>query len=197
MGDTTNKAWAEFKTPLSQDALLLFCHDVEQLFRINPYLEVIKWKKIQPHKHYIDVLNHSQNPGFSLQTTLYVTDIANGIKLHYAKGIKSDTTIVASATVEGSKLVITENYNTHQIDSDANLLATVDKSLKQWAEEIQAYLINWNRWSWFLPWRYYKQRIWLPMKPSARRIAYMLIWISFIEIALIGLGVIVYLLDYR
>ena len=152
---------------------------------------------IQPHKYYIDVLNHSQNPEFSLQTALSTTDITNGIKLHYSKGIKSDTTIVASDTAEGSKLVITENYKPHQIDSNVNLLATVDKSLMKWAEEIQTYLINWNRWSWFLPWRYYKQRIWLPMKPSARRITYMLIWISFIEIALIGLGVVIYLLNYR
>ncbi|MEJ2114716.1 MAG: hypothetical protein P8X88_01360, partial [Gammaproteobacteria bacterium] len=71
------------------------------------------------------------------------------------------------------------------------------KSLQKWAEEIQNYLIYWQRWSWFLPWRIYKKHIWIFMKPAARRISFMLIFISLIEVALIGLGVIIYSIEYR
>ncbi|MES9902269.1 MAG: hypothetical protein ABW168_06250 [Sedimenticola sp.] len=62
----------------------------------------------------------------------------------------------------------------------------------KWGEDLQAYLVHWNRWSGFAPWRWYMRRIWLPMKPSARRITYILLWISLVEVALILLGAGVY-----
>ena len=196
MTKATNKAWAEFKTPLSQEALLLFCNDMEKLFRINPYLEVNKWETIEKNKYFIDFINHSQEPPFSLQTHLRVTNLSDGLQIYYENGIKSDTTIIAQAIPEGSKLVITDHY--HPLNDDnVGLFSSVDKSLTKWAEEIQSYLIYWQRWSWFLPWRFYKKHIWLLMKPSARRISYMLIFISLIEVMLIGLGVIIYFIEYR
>ncbi|MGH1536707.1 MAG: hypothetical protein ACRBDX_01425 [Gammaproteobacteria bacterium] len=191
-----DKAWAEFKTPLSQEALLLFCGDVEQLFRINPYLEVNKWEVIEKDKYSVDLTNHSQASEFSLQTYIEVTNVSNGVQLDYNNGIKSSTTIITQPQPEGSKLVITDHYRPLD-NSNSKLLTQVDKSLHKWAEEIQNYLTTWQRWSWFLPWRLYKKHIWLPMKPSARRITYMLIWISLIEIALIGLGIIIYFIEYR
>jgi hypothetical protein len=40
------------------------------------------------------------------------------------------------------------------------------------------------------------RRIWQPMKPSARRITYMLLWISLAEVALIALGVAIYFVEF-
>jgi hypothetical protein len=40
------------------------------------------------------------------------------------------------------------------------------------------------------------RRVWQPMKPTARRISYMLVWISLFEIALIALGVAIYFSEY-
>ena len=197
MTSSDNKAWAEFKTPLSQDSLIRFCRNIEQLFKINPYLEIKQWKNIAPQKFFIYIINHSQNNTFSLETNIYVTDIDDGIKIEYEKGIKSETIIKTQPIPEGSKLEITEKYHSPSSNDTANELSNVDKSLTKWAEEIQNYLIDWQRWSWFLPWKLYKQRIWLPMKPMARRITYMIIWISIIEIALILLGVTIYFLEYR
>jgi len=192
-----NKAWAEFKTPLSEEALLDFCHNIEQLFRINPYLEINKWEQLAPHSYFFDFVNHSQAPEFSLQTNMNIIDIANGLRIQYDNGIKSETTFICKRAPEGSKLVITEQYHSHDSKSNNNQLNKVDKSLTKWAEEIQNYLINWKRWSWFSPWQFYKQRIWLPMKPSSRRITYMLIWISIFEIVLIALGTLIYFLEFR
>ena len=197
MTSSENKAWAEFKTPLSQDALLHFCRDIEQLFKINPYIEIKQWKNLEPQKYFIDVVNHSQKNAFSLETNIYITEFDDGIKIQYENGIKSETIFKTQAIPEGSKLEITEKYHSPSPNDSANELSNVDKSLTKWAEEIQNYLIDWQRWSWFLPWKFYKQRIWLPMKPMARRITYMIIWISIIEIALILLGVSIYFLEYR
>ncbi len=40
------------------------------------------------------------------------------------------------------------------------------------------------------------KRVWQPMKPSGRRITYMLLWISLVEIALIALGAGIYWSEY-
>ena len=192
-----NKAWAEFKTPLKHGALLLFCKDIERLFRINPYLEIKTWEKAERRKHLIHVINNSQKQPFSLKTNIYITEIENGLRAQYDHGIKSVTTFEVYPYLDGSKLKITELYHSISPDDKSDAINKVDKSLTKWAEEIQNYLISWHRWSWFLPWNKYKQHIWLPMKPTARRITYMLIWISFVEVALIFLGTIIYFLEYR
>ena len=197
MEDSKNKAWAQFKTPLSPHALFNFCFDIEQLFRINPYLEILKWDEIHAKKHFVNLINHSQKPEFSIQTNLYVDVIENSLCIQYENGIKSETTFLIEEISEGSKLTITEKYHDLENEKDTDQLLKVDKSLTKWAEDIQQYLIDWNKWSWFLPWKLYKQHVWLPMKPAARRISYMLIWISLIEITLILLGISIYFLEFR
>ena len=197
MTDEVNKAWAEFKTSLSQDALLEFCCQIKQLFRINPYLEINKWEDFGQNKFFVEFVNHSQEPEFSLRTNLHVTKLKDGLRIDYENGIKSSTSFHTKPADDGSKFIITEHYHSESSDKYKDKLNEVDKSLTKWAEELQIYLNDMHRWSWFLPWRIYKQHIWLPMKPSARRISYMLIWISFIEISLIVLGVIIYFLEYR
>ncbi len=169
---------------------------MERLFRINPYLEVNKWEATEKNKYFIDLTNHSQEPQVSLQTHINVTNLNDGLHVYYDNGIKSDTTIIAQALSEGSKLIITDHYHSLK-DDEPELICSVDKSLHKWAEEIQNYLIYWQRWSWFLPWQIYKKHIWIFMKPAARRISFMLIFISLIEVALIGLGVIIYSIEYR
>ena len=195
--ENTDAAWAEFNTPLDQNSLLEFCQDIERLFRINPYLVFASWESISNHQHRIHVTNYSQTPAFNVETHLNVQNIANGLLVQYDQGLKSSTTFTVEATPAGSKLIISENYEAATKDERLRRLHEVDKSLTKWAEEIQAYLIRWQRWSWFKPWCYYMRHIWQPMKPAARRITYMLIWISIIEIALIGLGAMVYLIEYR
>jgi len=195
--ESEDRAWVAFKTPLDKDSLLEFCQDVERLFRINPYLVFKKWEKIEDRRYRFHAVNHSQIHAFNIETDLHIQTTPNGLEVHYALGLKSNTVFTVAATPEGSKLTITEKYKTMEVDEHLSRLHEVDKSLTKWAEEIQAYLIHWQRWSWFTPWCFYMQRIWQPMKPAARRITYMLLWISIIEITLVGLGVIVYFIEYK
>jgi len=170
---------------------------VERLFRINPYLEFEKWEKKSQQTYNMIAINRSQTPSFKIDTKLKVQNLINGLEIRYSNGIKSSTMLFVEPANQGSKLTITDNYEPKSKQERLAHLHEVDKSLTKWAEEIQQYLIHWKRWSWFAPWRFYKQYVWQSMKPSGRRITYMLLWISVIEIALIALGVIIYFIEYR
>ncbi|MEJ2181219.1 MAG: hypothetical protein P8Y28_12500, partial [Gammaproteobacteria bacterium] len=98
---------------------------------------------------------------------------------------------------QGSKLTITDYYERLPAEEREQHLHEVDKSLVVWANYLQRYLITWSRWSRFAPWRWYMRRIWQPMKPTARRITYSLLWITVVEIALIALGVAIYFVEFR
>ena len=192
-----DRVWVEFNTPFNKKALLNFCQKLEQLYRINPYLEFEKWAHTSKYSYYMVAINHSQVPSFKIDTKFKLENLTNGIEVHYSNGIKSSTRFIIDDAAQGSKLIITEIYRLLPTQESLTYLHEVDKSLTKWAEEIQQYIILWDRWSWFTPWKLYKSYIWLPMKPSGRRITYMLLWISIIEVLLVSLGVMIYFIEYR
>lgn len=192
-----DKAWVEFRTPLDKAALLEFLQDVERLFRINPYLVFERWEKISAQQFCLHAINHSQTPAFEINTEMTVQLNVDGLEIFYAQGLKSSTRFSVEALPEGSRLFIEEEYEGVPDPERHRRLQEVDRSLTKWAKEIQLYLVQWYRWAWFSPWRYYKQRIWQSMKPAARRITVILLYITAVEIALIGLGLIIYLIEYR
>ena len=197
MPKSEDKAWAEFNTPLDKNTLLEFCQDVERLIRINPFLTINKWEKLGEQHFLLHASNQSQIPSFNIETDLNVFSKSDGLEIHYQQGLKSSTAINIDDTAKGSKLTIVEEYNNLPQQDRLNHLQEVDKSLVKWAEDLQTYLISWRRWSWFSPWRYYKQHVWLRMNPSARRITYILLCISLIEFALIALGIAIYIIEYK
>ncbi len=191
-----DKAWAEFKTPVDETLLLEFCRDTERLLRINPYLVFEKWEKTAARRYRMEVVNHSQIPAFKIATDLEVYTHPTGVEIHYHQGLKSCTRFSIEAIPEGSRLIITEVFEGVAEAERLTRLHEADKSLTKWAEEIQVYLVHWKRWAWFAPWRYYKQHIWQPLTPAGRRVTYMLLWISVVEIALVGLGAAIYFVEY-
>lgn len=192
-----DKAWVEFKTPLDRAALLEFCQDVERLFRINPYLVFRRWETISAGQYRLHAVNHSQAPAFEIDTEITVEPLQDGLEIHYSQGLKSSTRITVQESSGSSSLVIEEKYEGAPESERLGRLDEVDRSLTKWAEEIQHYLLQWQRWAWFSPWRYYKEQVWQRMKPAARRITFLLLCISAVEIALIGLGLAIYLIEFR
>ena len=57
----------------------------------------------------------------------------------------------------------------------------MDKSLTAWAEALRLYFLRLRRWSWLPGWRWYIRRVWMPMKPSARRIVWFIYLITVAE----------------
>jgi len=194
---TEDAAWASFNTPLNTASLLNFCQDIERLLRINPYLEFEKWETIDDNKFVIRARNLSQDPALTMDTEIQVEHPSNGIRLLYNNGLKSSTTFKIEEAAEGTRLTIADDYTSVSEYERNTRLGEVDKSLVKWAEDLQRYLVLWKRWSRLAPWRWYMKRVWQPMKPAARRITYMLLWISVAEIALITLGIVIYFVEYN
>jgi len=192
-----DKAWVEFITPLNVKALFHFCNDIEILFRLNPYLDIKHWEYISENSYRLEATNYSQIPEFYVDTRFEKSSAKNEINIQYGTGIKSNTTFSIKATTKGSQLTIADHYHSQHNTGVKDYLTQVDRSLQKWGEEIQQFLIRWNRWSWFPLWRLYKLRIWLPMKPFARRVTDMLLIVSAVEVLLIVTGTIFYLLFYK
>ena len=191
-----DSAWAAVNTPLSVDELMTFCADVERLFRINPMLEFTNWERKSENRFAFAGKNISQEQAFEFDLEISVTPLDDGFLFEYDKGIKSSTTLKIESSPQGSRLTLTDRYERLPVEEREAHVQEVDKSLVIWAEYLQKYLINWRRWSKFGLWRWYMRRVWQPMKPSGRRITYMLLWISVVEIALIALGAGIYFAKY-
>lgn len=202
MGNGKDAAWASINTPLTPEALRSFCLDVERLFRINPMLTFNEWSELEAGHFRCKGQNWSQERPFDFELEFKVESLPEGIRINYlGESLKSSTLFRVEKVPEGgpglSRLTIVDEYNEALPEEVRQAqLHRVDRSIRVWAEYLLRYLIIWDRWSWCPPWRWYMQRIWLPMKPSGRRITYMLLWISALEVALIGLGVIIYYLEY-
>ena len=194
--DGDDAAWVSFKTPLKSSDLIAFCQDIYRLLRINPYLEFINWQQLTNNLYQLEALNISNKPAISLNLNIEVEPLDDGVRLKYNHGIKASTLFRVTQETDGSNLTIIDSYDTLTTDERMQRLDEVDKSLVKWAEDIQQYLIRWNRWSRFTPWRWYMKYIWQPMKPSARRITYMLLWISLAEISLLLLGAAIYVIEF-
>ncbi len=193
---TEDAAWASINTPLDVETLKSFCRDIERLFRINPMLEFKKWQSLDNERYFFSGHNISQEPGFEFEFELQVKEQPDGLRIDYSQGLKTSTTIKIEPAEQGSKLTITDCYDGIAEEERKSRINEVDKSLVTWAHYLQKFILSWQRWSRFGLWRWYMHRVWQPMKPSGRRITYMLLWITAFELALITLGVVIYYLEY-
>ncbi|VAX13496.1 hypothetical protein MNBD_GAMMA24-743 [hydrothermal vent metagenome] len=189
-------AWASINTPLDVENLRSFCQDIERLFRINPMLEFKKWQPLGNNRYFFSGLNISQEIPFEFEFELQVKEQADGLRIEYSQGLKASTTVKIEAAEQGSKLTIIDYYDGLSEEERKARIGEVDKSLITWAHYLQKFILTWRRWSRIGPWRWYMHRIWQPMKPTARRITYMLLWITAVEIVLIMLGAGIYWAEY-
>ena len=189
--------WAAFNTSMTVDELVHFCQeDVERLFRINPYLEFNTFEQTGERRFHMAGKNSSQTQAFEFDDVFEVKPLADGVQVHYLDGLKQTTTFRVEPAAQGSKLTITDDYSARPESERQARLTEVDQSIVAWAEYLQRFILTWKQWSWLSPWRWYMQRVWKRLKPTGRRIAYMLIWITVFEIALIMLGVGIYFIEY-
>ncbi len=181
---------------MQRDELVAFCGDVERLLRINPMLEFSRWEELGAGRYLVAGRNISQEEPFEYEFELRCERLSDGLRISYSSGLKTSTTLTVESTSRGSKLTLTDSYDGLAPEQREARLGEVDKSITVWAGYLQKYLQNWLRWSRIGVWRWYMRRVWQPMKPSGRRITYMLLMISAFEVVLIALGVAIYYLEY-
>jgi hypothetical protein len=185
-------AWVVIETPLAPADLAEFCRDLERLYRINPYLEFRQWRDTAPDAHAVAWRNLSNQREFELRFAVERASDSE-FTVRYDRGIKRSTRFAIEPHAAGSRLTITDGY---EPDSGADT-GEVDKSLHAWGVALREYLLREQRWGGYGLWRWYMRRVWVPMKPSARRITFMLLVLTLAEIALITLGAAIYWIEYR
>ncbi len=169
----TDHAWVEVGLAMEPGVAVAFCaEDAERLFRINPFYQIVRWRRTAPGA--ADIVLRNLGNDRIIETRLSIEPLRDGLRVAYAQGLKASTTFRVATSAAGAVLTVTDEYRALPESERLQRLAEVDRSLTQWGRELQRYLMRWGRWNWCAPWRCYMARVWLPMKPPARRIAFML-----------------------
>lgn len=184
-------AWVVIETPLVPGVLAAFCSDLERLYRINPYLEFGLWRATAPGTFAVAFRNLSNQRKFELQMSVEPAS-ASDFTVHYDRGIKRSTRFEIESASTGSRLRITDEYHGTAADT-----GEVDKSMHAWGVALRDYLMREQRWGWCGAWRWYMRQVWVPMKPSARRITFIILMVTLAEIALIALVLAIYWIEHR
>jgi len=187
-------AWVIVETSLSPEALSVFCEYLERLYRINPCLEFHSWQRFAPDRYSAAVTNLSN--GRHVVQGMALECLSHGFRVVYSAGIKRSTTFEIRPAPTGSSLTITDDYS-----SDEKPLAgreeEVDRSLWAWGVALRAYFKTDRRWGWIPGWNAYRSRVWLTMKPSARRITGLIVLVTIAEFAFFLLVVSIYWLEQQ
>lgn len=176
----SDAAWVAVDTPLPAAALRAFCDDVERLLRINSMLEFLEWRPLGDDAYFMKVRNLSN--GRTVETAFRIARAEDRIRLTYDTGLKTATEFRVVPTGASARLVVTDDYSgTPEAERRARV-EEIDRSLVHWGHDLYRYLRQWHRWSRWRPWRWYMQRVWQPMKPTARRITFIIIAVTVFEI---------------
>jgi len=184
-------AWVVLETPLNSAELAAFHRDLEQLYRINPFLEFASWERSAPASFRAEVLNHS-NGLRSVMTASVTRTSDRALRVDYAEGLKKSTRFEIEPTPTGSRLTITDEYGSTGAGAQD---AEVDRSLHAWGVALKTYLERDRRWGWIPLYRRFMRRVWLPLKPAARRITFLILVIGLADIVLIALGLAIYWIE--
>jgi hypothetical protein len=189
-----DSAWMTIETPFDGASLRSFLDDVERLYRINPMLEFDEWRQDEENHFWLSAKNLSN--GKQLETFLTVDRTADGLMVHYSDGLRRSTYFRIEDRPDGNaNLVVTDDYSGASIEEREARIDEVDKSLVQWGRALHQYLHRWKRWSRVPGWQFYMRRIWQPMKPMARRIAFILIVLTTAEFVVFLLFFIIFRLE--
>lgn len=172
-------AWVTVPTRLSAGEVAAFCEDVERLFRINSMYEFLDWQETAPGAYRASIRNLSNGRTEDLAFSVVRRD--DGIEVIYGGSLKARTRFRVEPGLGGANLVVTDDYSGTSAAEREARGAEVDRSLVHWGHDLRRYLDQWWRWSDFAAWRWYMARVWQPMKPRARRIAFMVIVITSLE----------------
>ena len=186
----SNAAWVKIPTRLNACELFGICTHIERLLRLNPYVHFEYWE--QPGQNEIKAkwINHSNVEAFTVDTSLSVAYEEQEIKISYLSGIKTETYFIIEPSEQGATLAIVDNYS----EDGEKKLSEVDKSLQTWGNALKRFFDHYI---------YLKKipsidiaidRFWIRLSPMARRVTYILLVITAVEIVALLLFVLFMLL---
>lgn len=178
--DSADAAWVSLPVPFPPDELSRRCRDIEVLFRLNPYYYFDTWRQTGPDAFHAEFENQSNQSRQKLDLRIE-QDSGHSFTVSYNGGIKKRTVFTIEPALEGSRMTVTDDYDLLPVVEREQRKAEVDKSLAAWAESLRRYFLRLKRWSWLPGWRWYIRRVWMPMKPSSRRIVWFIYLITVAE----------------
>ena len=191
-----NTAWVAIAIPVPPHQLFDFLQNTERLFRLNPYLDIKKWTGVAGAKRFhIHALNEMNGVTYDLAITIESSQPDASLFLSYDKGLKRALEITLQPSADGSVLTLRDHYHEPTGENHEEQLKEVDHGLTHWAASIRQYVLGLQRWGWFWPYRWYRERFWLSMRPTHRRIARMLIWVTALEFIVFLFVFIIYWLE--
>jgi hypothetical protein len=192
--DSQDVAWVAVPARQSPRELAALLRDVEALFRLNPYYIFAHWRRIGPASHQVKFDNESNQQQVEVEFDVS-SGPGEGLTVTYRQGLKRRTFFTTERFEQGSRLIVTDDYEGLPAAEREARLAEVDKSLAAWGEALRVYFARLRRWSWVPGWRWYLRRIWIPMKPSARRVVWLVWLISVVEFFFFLFVLLIYLVE--
>lgn len=178
--DVRDAAWVRVPTRFSPDALSRLLQETEVLLRLNPYYSFKTLKPTGAHAWHAELENQSNQQQVAVDFEV-VPGPGPGVTWQYSQGLKRRTLFTIEPSAEGSVLVVTDDYAGVSEEERKRREAEVDKSLLAWGEALRVYCLRLRRYARLPGWRWYIRRLWIPMKPSARRIVWLLYLITVVE----------------
>jgi hypothetical protein len=189
-------AWVTIDSPLPIETLREFCGDVERLYRINPGLEIAAWRPVADDAFRVAWRNTSNQQDAALDLRV-MRESVDALEVAYSQGLKRCTRFALAPTAAGSRLTITDDYSGVPEEERARRVAEVDQSLVAWGWALHAYLRRERRWGRNAVYRCYMRRVWLPMKPSARRITGLLVLVTAAEFLIVLFVGLIWWIEHR
>ena len=192
--DSSDVAWAAVPAHQSPEELSAICRDVEALFRVNPYLYFSQWRQSGPTSYHAEFENQSNDRKLALDLDV-TSGPGLGATVRFSTGLKRRTVFSIEPFAQGSRLVIVDDYGGVAEAEREQRLSEVDKSLKAWGEALRVYFLRLRRYRRLPGWRWYIRRVWVPMKPSQRRIVWLLYLITVVEFFFFLFVLLIYVIE--
>lgn len=192
-----NSAWVTLEIPVAPAALMRVLNNIERLFRLNPYLDIKQWEGRAAGIFHFEALNEMNGVVYDLDVTLE-TQLERRLLLRYSQGLKEALEVSVEATTDPYKSILTLREYYHKAEQALNQeqLKEIDHSLIPWGNTIRTYAQGMQRWHWCWPYRWYREKFWLVMRPTHRRIARMLLWVTVLEFIVFLFIFIIYWLEW-
>ena len=193
---SSDAAWATIDLPFQANYVATQCRDLEVLFRVNPFLHFAEWRQIDVDAFHVRWRNESNEQ--ELDTIVRrVAGPGMGFTVEYERGLKRRTVFLLEDDTDGSRLTVVDDYDGTPTEERARRAPEVDRSLLAWTRALQLYFRRLKRWSWVPGWRWYMRRMWVPMKPTARRIVWLLYVITLAEFVVFLFVLLIYALEHN
>ncbi|HNQ56584.1 MAG: hypothetical protein DPW12_01265 [Rhodocyclaceae bacterium] len=175
-GAAENAAWVDVDLPQPAREVSGYIEDIERLLRLNPHLEIRRFEKT-PQGFDIEAFNEMNGLAVSGRLT-FERPLPHALLLRHDTGLKLSTEFTLEPLGAGSRLRIRETYRQPVDEAE---MAQVDRSLTPWGRSLRRHFLGLARWGNLPFYRWWRERVWLGMRPRERRLARLIVWSTVIE----------------